>query len=232
MSKARLTLLTLIAVSMVIAHAIYTSDNTSGVVISMADISPSAGTEMTMENKVDSANQDHGEEQKSTIGGEFNLTDHNGTEVTDQNYSDLHKLVFFGFTYCPDVCPAGLQKMTLALESVGDLANNIHPLFITIDPDRDTPEILKEYVGLYHENIIGLTGTKEQIKSVQDVYKVYSQKVETVHNEEDHSKSEYVMNHSSYIYLMSPDNELVTVFGSSHEPADIAKAIIAATSGS
>ena len=170
---------------------------------SFAQIEPAAGNAMA----------------DADIGGSFTLTDHHGTVVTEKNYADRYKLVFFGFTYCPDICPAGLQKIAAALEKIGSDAEKIQPLFITIDPARDTPEVMREYVAMFHPGLIGLTGSTEQIKQVESAYKVYAAKVE------DPNLSDYTMNHSSYTFLMSPDNQLVSLFSADDSPADMAAEI-------
>lgn len=145
----------------------------------------------------------------STVGGAFSLTDHNGKAVTEKSWPGKKKLVFFGFTYCPDVCPAGLDKMTTVLEQLGDSAGQIQPLFVSTDPKRDTPERMKEYLADYDDSFVGLTGTEEQVEQAKSAYKVYAAKAEGGDEEN------YLMNHSSYIYLMSEDDALLEIFGSS-----------------
>lgn len=149
----------------------------------------------------------------STVGGAFTLTDHNGNAVTEKSWLGKKKLVFFGFTYCPDVCPAGLEKMTTVLEELGDSAAEIQPLFISTDPKRDTPERMKEYLADYHDSLVGLTGTEEQIEQAKSAYKVYAAKAEGGDAEN------YLINHSAYIYLMSEDDALLEIFGGDTTPA-------------
>ena len=115
---------------------------------------------------------------KATVGGPFTLTDHTGRRVTDKDFRGQHLLVFFGFTYCPDVCPSGLQVMTAALEELGPKAEKITPIFISVDPERDTPEQLALYVSSFHPRLVGLTGTPEEIQQVAKAYRVYYKKVE------------------------------------------------------
>lgn len=148
----------------------------------------------------------------STVGGAFALTDHNGQAVTNESWPGKHKLVFFGFTHCPDICPAALDKMTAALNTLGDKAKNVQPLFITIDPARDNAETMKAYLGNYHPSIVGLTGTEAQIKQVEEAYKVYAAKVDT-------GTPVYTMAHSSFVFLMSPDDELLEIYRDT-DPAD------------
>lgn len=142
------------------------------------------------------------------IGGEFTLTDHQGNQVSSGDYGDKYKIVFFGFTYCPDVCPTGLQKITQTMQVLDrKLAENIQPLFISIDPERDTPDVLQTYVSQYHDSLIGLTGAPEDIKAIEKQYKVFAARVD-----DEAAPDGYSMNHSSYIFLMTPDDQLVTLF--------------------
>lgn len=142
----------------------------------------------------------------SSIGGAFSLKDHNGVDVTEASWPGKMKLVFFGFTNCPDICPAGLDKLTTALNALGSDAEKIQPLFITTDPLRDTPEAMKNYLITYHSSFVGLTGTEEQVKAAEDAYKVYSAKGE----EKD---GQYTVDHSAFVYLMSADDKLLETFG-------------------
>lgn len=156
------------------------------------------------------------------VGGPFTLTDHNGNTVTEQDYSGSYKLVFFGFTHCPDICPAGLKKMTTVIQALGEQGEAVQPLFITIDPGRDTPEVMKQYVEMYHPRLVGLTGSEEQLNEVKEAYKVYAAKAE------DPALTEYTMNHSSYIFLMSPEGGLVEIFTTADTTADMVKTIMQA----
>lgn len=141
------------------------------------------------------------------IGGSFELVDHNGNPVTHKDYADKYKLIFFGFTYCPAICPAELQKITSVMNALDEAtAQKIQPLFITVDPERDTPEVMKDYVSLFSDKIIGLTGSRPQIDKVINDYKIYAQKIE------DPDYNDYMMDHSANIYLMSPDSELMLIF--------------------
>lgn len=144
----------------------------------------------------------------NAIGGPFRLVDHNGTDVTEANYKDSYKLVFFGFTSCPDVCPVELEKITKVMESLGKDADKVQPLFITVDPERDTPEVMKNYVELFHPKIIGLTGTVDQVKAAEDAYKVYAAKA-------DFDANGYTINHSSFTFFLNPQGDLVELFSAS-----------------
>lgn len=144
---------------------------------------------------------------KATIGGPFELTDHNNQRVSDKTYRGDHLLVFFGFTYCPDVCPAALQKVTAVLEQLGDRAGKIRPLFISVDPERDTPDQLKLYMSNFHDRIVGLTGSPAEIDAVAKAYRAYYRKVK-----DPSITGEYSMDHSAFLYLMDPTGEFLTHF--------------------
>jgi len=144
---------------------------------------------------------------KALVGGPFALTDDTGTRVTDKDYRGRYMLVFFGFTSCPDICPAGLQLISAALENLGPKADRIAPIFVSVDPERDTPEKLAAYVKNFNARFIGLTGTPEEIAGVTKAYKVYFKKVPN-----ETKPDEYGMDHTSIIYLMDPNGEFVTHF--------------------
>lgn len=142
------------------------------------------------------------------IGGTFQLIDHTGQTRTEQDFIGRYMLVYFGYTYCPNICPTDLQKITTTLEQLGDRAAHIQPLFITIDPARDRPDLLKEYVANFHSSFIGLTGSEAQIRAVAKTYKVHRVKVPMP----DAGPDEYLVNHSAFIYLMGEDGQLLTLF--------------------
>jgi cytochrome oxidase Cu insertion factor (SCO1/SenC/PrrC family) len=144
---------------------------------------------------------------KALIGGPFTLTDTTGKQVTDKDYRGRYMLVFFGFTACPDICPAGMQLISAALDKVGAKAENVTPIFISVDPERDTPQKLAGYVKNFSPRIVGLTGTPAQIAAVAKAYKVFYEKTPNAA-----APADYGMNHTSIIYLMSPDGEYVTHF--------------------
>lgn len=141
--------------------------------------------------------------------GNFTLTDHEGKPFTQDSsaWQADYKLIYFGFTFCPMICPTELQKMTQVLN---DLPANksalIQPVFITIDPERDTAEAMAQYIESFHPRFIGLTGTPEQIAHMASLWKVYYAKVD------DDSLSEYTMDHSSYIYLQGPEGDILGLF--------------------
>ncbi len=138
------------------------------------------------------------------VPGHFTLKDHNGKEVTEKSWPGKYLLVYFGYAHCPDVCPVTLAKMAKAVENLGTLAKRVQPLFITVDPARDTPQALKEYVSQFGKVFIGLTGTPEQVKEAEESYNVTAAKT----SGETQTAEVYNMDHSAYTYLMSPDNKL------------------------
>ncbi len=157
------------------------------------------------------------------VGGPFELVDHNGAAVTDRSFGDRNLLIFFGYTYCPDVCPTELARMASALEKLGDEdMAMVQPLFVTIDPERDTPESMAGYVEQFHPNIVGLTGSEEQIAQVARAYRVYYAKVDI--DDPDY----YLMDHSTFTYLMAPDGSNIAVFPYDTAPDEMAGAIRAA----
>lgn len=153
------------------------------------------------------------------LGGAWTLVDHNGQTVTDQDFTGSFRLMFFGFTFCPDVCPTELKRLTLVLQLLGDEAARIKPLFVTIDPMRDTPAVLKDYLGRYDERFIGLTGSVDQIKHMESIFKVYAAK------SSDPVLSDYMMNHSALVYLIAPDDRVLHLFHSKETPDQMADAI-------
>ena len=145
-----------------------------------------------------------------SIGGPFTLTDQTGATVTDKTYDGDYKLIYFGYTFCPDACPTELAVMAQALDQMGPAGQKVQPIFITIDPDRDTVQQLKTYVPLFDKRLVGLTGTPQQIAAVAKAYKVYYSKAD----QPGVDTKSYGMNHSSFVYLMDPNGKFLTVFSS------------------
>ena len=143
---------------------------------------------------------------KALIGGPFTLTEHTGRRVTEKDFKGGFTLVYFGYTFCPDVCPAELQVMSAALEALGKNGEKVTPVFITIDPERDTVEQMRSYVSNFHQRLVGLTGSLEEIRTVAKAYRIYYARAK------DDSTTDYVMDHSSIVYLMSPEGEYLTHF--------------------
>ncbi len=156
----------------------------------------------------------------SQVGGPFEMLDHNGELVSDKSYEGQYKMMFFGFTHCPGICPTELTKISAALDILEEknMAENITPIFISIDPARDTPEVMKDYVAVYDKRLVGLTGSKEQVDVMKDNYKVHASKIEM----EMMAPEEYMMDHSMFTYFMSPENELLLVFDVKDTAAQIA----------
>ncbi|MDE1153507.1 MAG: SCO family protein [Micavibrio sp.] len=138
------------------------------------------------------------------VPGTFSLTDTEGRIVTEKSFPGKFLLVFFGFTHCPDICPVTLDKMRSAMDKLGDLAGKVQPIFITIDPVRDTPEALKAYSSHYAKGLVALTGTDSQIADAEQSYKVVAEKAPL-------AGDDYTFDHSAYVYLMSPENRLEEV---------------------
>lgn len=156
---------------------------------------------------------------KALIGGPFNLTDHHGKSVTEQDFRGKYMLVYFGYTYCPDICPADLLKISNALDQISPATlNAIKPIFITFDPERDTVKDMAAYVQNFHPLLIGLTGSVEQIKVAKKSYRVYSAKEKMQEGDDPNS---YTIGHTSYIYLMDRKGEYVTHFRSDTQLAEM-----------
>ena len=134
------------------------------------------------------------------IGGPFTLQDGNGKPVTDRDFRGKYMLVYFGYTFCPDVCPTTLSAMADAMDKLGTAANRVQPLFITVDPKRDTPSVVKQYAAAFGPRVQGLTGSAEEIARVTKEYRVYYAEHRTGPGPNDYS-----MDHSSVLYLMSPN---------------------------
>ena len=137
---------------------------------------------------------------REPVGGPFRLVDHNGSPRTDADFRGKLLLVYFGFTYCPDICPTDLQNIGLALDRLGRAAGAVQPLFVTLDPQRDTAAHLKDYVPLFHPRLIGLTGDAAAIKAAADAYRVYYAKVPA-------REGDYTIDHTAFIYLIGPDGK-------------------------
>jgi protein SCO1/2 len=157
---------------------------------------------------------------KALIGGPFALTNQDGKRITDQDFRGKYMLVAFGYTSCPDVCPAELQSMANAMDQLGAKADRVTPVFITVDPERDTVEQMASYIGNFHKSFVGLTGTPDEIKQAARAYRVYYAKSEATN-----SALGYLMDHSAFIYLMNPQGEYVTHFSYGTAPDKIASTI-------
>ena len=146
---------------------------------------------------------------KALVGGPFVLTSTNGKRVTEQDFRGKYMLVFFGYTSCPDICPTTLQLMAGVLEKLGPKADRITPIFISVDPERDTPDKLQAYVKSFDPRIVGVTGTPDEIAAAAKAYRVYYAKVPNKGKPGD-----YAIDHSSIIYVMDAKGQFVTHFAS------------------
>lgn len=153
----------------------------------------------------------------AAIEADFELTDHRGEVRRDEDYDGKWMLVFFGFTNCPDVCPLGLATIADAMDRLGAAAGQVQPLFISVDPERDTPEALAEYVAAFHPKVIGLTGPTEKISETAGNFRAYFEKID-----DERAPDGYTMGHTSVIYLIDPTGEFVTVYGYNDSPEQIA----------
>lgn len=159
------------------------------------------------------------------LGGPFSLTDQNGIRRTEADYRGKYMLIFFGYTYCPDVCPTTLAVMSAALEMMGPRADRIVPVFITVDPKRDKPETLKTYLEAFGPRWVGLTGTSDEIAAVAKEYRVY-------YRENSGEGDNYTVDHSGVVYLMKPDGSYLANYSLANQPdlmaADLTRRTISA----
>ena len=150
------------------------------------------------------------------FGGPFSLTAGDGSIKTDGSFRGRWLLVYFGYTHCPNICPMTLSAISQALETLGPLAEKVQPLYITIDPERDTPDQMREYTRAFDPRIIGLTGSPQAIASVAKEYRVFYRKIA------GKAPGDYSMQHSAYVYVMGPDGRYVTLITKSEDPEAIA----------
>jgi protein SCO1/2 len=143
------------------------------------------------------------------IGGPFTLVDQNGKTVTDRDFRGKYMLIFFGFTHCPDICPAELQVMSAALDALGPKADDVVPIFVTLDPGRDTPEAVGAYVKNFGKTFVGLTGSPTAIANAANAYRVAYQKFEYKDKDGNYG---YSIDHSALVYLMDKDGKYLVHF--------------------
>lgn len=172
----------------------------AGIIIYLVDTKPSQQKDTKFQTTLD-------------IGGVFTLTNQNGEIVSSDIYKDKYKLVYFGFTHCPAICPTELQKISTAITQLGEAGKGIQPIFISVDPERDTPAVLKEYVTLFPHNLVGFTGSIDHIEKVKKQYRIYAAKIQ------DPSASDYTLDHSSYIYFLDRDSKMIELFNT-HDTAE------------
>lgn len=157
---------------------------------------------------------------QSLIGGPFSLVDQTGKRVTEADFAGRAMLVYFGYTYCPDVCPTGLATMMAAYDELSPAEQaEVAPVFITVDPERDDVKAMASYVALFHPALIGLTGTEEEVDEAASAWRVYHRKAES------EKANDYLVDHSTFTYLMDGHNRYLTHFGHGVGPDEMAKGI-------
>jgi protein SCO1/2 len=156
---------------------------------------------------------------EALIGGPFSLIDQHGARVTEQDFAGRYMLIYFGYTYCPDVCPMSLTVMAAALDRLPETqAPQVVPILITVDPARDTVEQLAAYAPLFHPRLVALTGSDDEVSEAARAYRVY-------YHRPDEEVDAYLVDHSTFVYLMGPDGSYRTHFGIDASPEAMAEAI-------
>lgn len=148
---------------------------------------------------------------------DFSLIDHNGRALAMADLDERHALVMFGYTHCPDVCPTGLANLSMVLSEIGERATHVQPLFITVDPDRDTTNLLADYVDSFDSRIVGLTGTPEQVDSAARAFRVYAARVG--------DGPDYYFDHNAALYFVAPGGKVVAYFRPDTATDEIARVI-------
>ena len=147
--------------------------------------------------------------QGAKLGGAFTLVDQDGKQVSDRQFDGKYRIVYFGYTFCPDVCPIDLQTIAKAMRQLDKsdpaLSAKVQPIFITVDPERDTPQVLKQYVSAFYPRLIGLTGSTSQIEDVKKKFGIFSQKADRA------DASEYAVDHSRIVFLFGPKGEPIAI---------------------
>jgi protein SCO1/2 len=159
----------------------------------------------------------NGEAGGPVVGGPFTLENADGQTVTDRDFRGKYMLVYFGYTYCPDVCPTTLNAVADALDKLGNKADRLQPLFVTVDPRRDTPAVMKQYTAAFTPRLEGLTGTPAEIAAAAKEYHVYYAEHRTGPGPNDYS-----MDHSSILYLMAPDGRFIAPIRADETGAEMA----------
>lgn len=157
--------------------------------------------------------------------GEFSLVDHTGRTVSERDFAGRFLLVFFGYTYCPDVCPTDLHTIAQAMDALGKDGAKVQPIFISIDPDRDNAKVLDQYVAQFHERLIGLTGSPAQVALAAQNYGVFYAKVIAADASEKARKSDYLISHSALTYLLDPRGHFLAAFRHGTDPQAMADEI-------
>ena len=153
--------------------------------------------------------------QAAPIGGPFQLTDQDGKTVTQANLEGKPSLIFFGYTHCPDICPTALSDISEVLDAMGTDADRVNAYFVTVDPERDTPAIMKDYLSSFNPHLKGLVGDAEQTRKVISAYRVYAKKIPM-------KGGDYSMDHTALVYLMDRDGKFVHPFNLKRKPEEAA----------
>ncbi len=156
---------------------------------------------------------------RGPIGGPFALTDHTGERRTDRDFRGKLLVVYFGYTYCPDICPTDLLAISQAVDVLGAAGEVVQPIFISVDPERDTVEHLADYVAAFHSRLVGLTGAPEELRKVATAYKAYYAKAENA------GSKDYVIDHTAFIYLVGKDGRYLGFLPSGTPPERLAEVI-------
>jgi protein SCO1/2 len=151
----------------------------------------------------------------SAVGGSFHLTDSNSKPISDQDLKGHPSLVFFGFTHCPDICPTTLFEVSEILRALGPDADNVRALFVTVDPERDTVPVLKDYLSSFDPHLIGVTGDPAAVAAMAKAYRVYFKKVPL-------DGGTYTMDHTAIVYLMDKNGRFVAPFNAKRKPDEAA----------
>lgn len=154
----------------------------------------------------------------ASIGGPFTLTSGSGARVTDAEVITGPTLVYFGYTFCPDFCPTDLSRNAVAADMLAERGIKIGQVFVSIDPERDTPEVVADFTDSIHPDIVGLTGSPEEVKAAADAYRVFFRKA-------GDDPEYYMMDHSTFTYLMAPDVGFLEFYGSDTSAADMAESL-------
>ncbi|HRF10488.1 MAG TPA: SCO family protein [Xanthobacteraceae bacterium] len=157
---------------------------------------------------------------RTKIGGPFTLTDHTGKKRALDDFRGRFTLLYFGFTNCPDICPTDLYSMSKAIEELGSDGEKVNLVFVTLDPERDTPEKLSQYISLFHPRLVALTGTPGEIRSAANLYKVYFQKTKLGEGAND-----YTVDHSAFVYLLNAEGRYLGFYPPNTSPDRIAQIV-------
>lgn len=159
----------------------------------------------------------------SSIVSRYLLMDTKGRAVSNEDFPGRFQLISFGYTFCPDICPTTLAEMALVMDKLGEKAARLQPIFVTVDPERDTPEVMRRYTEFFHPAIIGLTGSPELVRRAADHFKVRYEKYREPGAEPD----KYSVDHSAGMYLLGPDGRFLKKFAYAQPPQEIADRIAA-----